>query len=328
MNKITQIIFDNLPLPKRQNPSGWYSFNCPVCIHKGHRPDTRSRGGFIFSSDGGFSYNCFNCNFKTKWEPGNYFNSSNLQLANYLSVSDDDIKILKIESLRETEEELNQSVENFKKYDLPKGSININELIDNGETNKYFIKCIEYLYNRNPNLFDWYTYYWCNSTDYDLRNRIIVPVYNHGKIMGWNARIVNKNKPKYIANVNKNILFNVDVIYNNPMRKYILVTEGIFDAISIDCVASMKSIMSEHQIKILDSSKAYKIIVPDKDKSGKELVDQALENEYFVSFPEWKFKDVAEAVEQYGRLPVLKHILNNITKSPLKISLKSKYYFK
>lgn len=327
MNNITQIIFEHLPINKKLTPSGWYSFNCPMCIHKGHKPDTRSRGGFILSNDGGFSYNCFNCTFKTKWNPGSYFNSSNINLAEALNIPNDAIKTLKLNSLREAENEQYETNENFKIYSLPKNSISLKEGIEKNLSDKNFLNVLEYIYNRNPNLINWYDFYWSNETEYNINKRIIIPVCIENKIVGWNGRIVKEHmKPKYIAQVNKNTLFNVNVV-NKPIRKYLFITEGVFDAISIDCVATMKSVLSDHQIQTLNSSKAFKIIVPDKDNSGRELVEQGLDHEYYVSFPKWKFKDISEAVENYGRLPVLKHLINNVLTSPLKINLESKYYF-
>jgi len=38
-------ILSLVPGKKKQSSSGWTSFNAICCGHKGHRPDTRFRGG-------------------------------------------------------------------------------------------------------------------------------------------------------------------------------------------------------------------------------------------------------------------------------------------
>jgi hypothetical protein len=54
-----------LPAKRKQNPSGWISFNAPCCVHNNENADRRSRGG-IKITDQGWSYHCFNCGFKMK----------------------------------------------------------------------------------------------------------------------------------------------------------------------------------------------------------------------------------------------------------------------
>jgi hypothetical protein len=71
------------------------------------------------------------------------------------------------------------------------------------------------------------------------------------------------------------------------------------------------------------------IIVPDRDKAGSKLVEQAIELGYSVSMPEWSsdINDISDAVSKYGRLYSLYSIVNNADESPLKIRLKAKKWF-
>ena len=64
-------------------------------------------------------------------------------------------------------------------------------------------------------------------------------------------------------------------------------------------------------------------MVPDADKSGKKLIDDALEYGWSVSFPIWQkdYKDVSEAVEKLGKLFVLKSIIEAKEAGRLKIEL-------
>ena len=80
------------------------------------------------------------------------------------------------------------------------------------------------------------------------------------------------------------------------------------------------------QADIIDSLAREVIVVPDRDRAGVKLIDSALEYGWHVSFPVWQetCKDVSEAVERYGKLFVLKSILDARETGRLKIELKKK----
>ena len=66
--------------------------------------------------------------------------------------------------------------------------------------------------------------------------------------------------------------------------------------------------------------------MPDADKAGQKLVNRAIEAGWSVSFPIWMetCKDINEAVVKYGKLFVIKSILDAKETSKLKIELKKK----
>ena len=68
------------------------------------------------------------------------------------------------------------------------------------------------------------------------------------------------------------------------------------------------------------------IVVPDYDRACMRLVDNAQEYGWSVSFPIWfgTFKDINEAVIKYGKLFVLKSIIEARETSRLKIELRKK----
>lgn len=323
---IIETLKSYLPAKHKSNPNGWISFNCPACAYNGHKPDTRGRGGLIFTPNG-FSYHCFNCTFTTKWEEGSYFNKKNTDLFHYLNVPDDLVAKCKLYALGSNEtDKINYTIpKNI--YALPENSRKISDLIAENNTNKNFMKVLEYIANRNVNLLDWHDFYWCNSEENELKNRFIIPVYSNGHILGWSARSVQRNpKVKYIAQINKQFVFNSDLLFDKN-RKYCVIVEGELDAISINATATMKNTITEGQLQTYNSSHQQKIVYPDKGKSGKELVDIAIDQGWWVSFPEWSCKDAADAVTQYGRLVAVTHIINKTLTSPLQIQLKSKNYF-
>ena len=141
-------------------------------------------------------------------------------------------------------------------------------------------------------------------------------------------------KPKYHSNHPAHYVFNTDV--QTLEKKFVIVCEGPFDAMSVDGVAVLSNNISEVQADIIDSLARQVIVVPDFDVkpnkqgrlvwSGKQLVDAALEYGWAVSFPVWRetCKDINEALVMYGKLFVLKSILDGVETSRLKIELMKK----
>ena len=111
-------------------------------------------------------------------------------------------------------------------------------------------------------------------------------------------------------------------------RKFVIVTEGPFDAITISGVSILGSEINDIQRELIDSLNRQVIVVPDRDAPGEKLISQAKEFGWSVAFPEWEddVKDVADAVSRYGRLFVLQSILKTTESSKLKIDLKRKMY--
>ena len=70
--------------------------------------------------------------------------------------------------------------------------------------------------------------------------------------------------------------------------------------------------------------------MPDTDSAGKKLVDRAIEAGWTVSFPVWQetCKDLNEATVKYGKLFVLKSILQAKETSRLRIELKKKRLYR
>jgi hypothetical protein len=323
---ITDTIRKYIPAGSKATPSGWISFNCPACSHKGHRPDTRKRGGLMFFGNG-FSYNCFNCKFKTKWEHGSYLSAQNAEFMNYLNVPEKEINQCRISAFNSDEvvPTFKQS-ENTKTYALPPEAKKINELIEDGYDDPAFIKVLEYIANRNVKFVEWHDLYWANTIEFGLKKRFIIPMISNGHVLGWTARSIEpKPKQKYIAQVNKQMVFNNDLLYND--RKFCLISEGELCAISLSGTACMHNTMTQNQIDIYNSSEQIKIVIPDKDKSGKELMEIALDQNWYVSMPQWPEKDAGDAVAKYGRIAALTHIFENIQRSPLRIKLETKRYF-
>ena len=164
-----------------------------------------------------------------------------------------------------------------------------------------------------------------------MHRRIIVPFINPNTnwMYGYSARaIYDKIQPKYIAQYTNGYIFGQEHLFS-PHRKYVILCEGIFDAISISGCAYMKQTLSRYQLDTLRTSDKKKIILPDRDKDGMRVIEQAIKEGFAVSFPNWEkgIKDAADAVAKYNRASVIRQIIESAEDSPLKIQIKAKTWF-
>lgn len=334
MNKIQEAIYENLPINKHMNSSGWWRFNCPCCFPHGEsRPDSRGRGNCTFT-DSGFSYHCYNCGFSVRWELGSPITRKVEDLMNCLNIPQNEINELKILALKNNGLQSNNNIDiktftKFNKIPLPENSKKILDLIREGYTDSNFIDVVKYIVNRNKEILNWSDFYYCND-DFNKR-RFIIPGCFQNEIWGYSSRTIDSNiNAKYIKMFPKGFIFNLNCTKKN--RKYIIVNEGILDALSIDGIGLMTNTISPQQLLMLNSVRGDKelILLPDRDEPGDKLIDVALENNWSVSFPNWDYdiKDAEEAVRKYGRLFTLDMIIRNKTSNKTMINVKRKSWIK
>jgi DNA primase len=159
------------------------------------------------------------------------------------------------------------------------------------------------------------------------KTRLIVPFYYQGDIVGYTARKLGDGSPKYITDSQPGYVFNLDG--QGWDRKFVIVVEGPFDAIAVSGVAVLRNEVNEQQAMLINALQREVVVVPDRDQSGLQLVNDAVKYGWSVSFPEWPdadVKDVADAVKRYGKIYTLQKIVNAKT-TGLKIQLLAKTYF-
>jgi hypothetical protein len=312
----------------KKTPSGWTSFNAPCCHNRGHKQDERMRGGLMIA-EGGVSYHCFNCGFKTSWQPGRNMSHKMREFLRYLNVGGDDITKIVFAIMRENEGVDSENIKfklqlpEFDWRPLPKGAVKINDLVNNNPS-KELLDVLYYMANRNLNLDD-LDYYW--SPEKRWRERFIIPFQYRGKQVGSVARLINQeNASKYHTDTQPGFVFNIDAQHD---KAFTIVCEGIIDAIHIDGCALGGNQISKQQAMLLNTLQKPLIVVPDRDKAGRELMHKALELEWQVSLPNWSkdCKDIDDAVAKYGRLYTLHSIVAAAEESPLKIKLGAKKWF-
>jgi hypothetical protein len=290
------------------------------------------RGGFRTVNNGGFVFSCFNCGFKANWAPGRILSKNAKQFLEFLGASPDEIKKINFECLKtKSDAPIVRTIYDIpnKTVDLPPGAKLLSEWAENPPED--FLKVLEYMNARNPELLSWHDFYWTPDKKNHMNKRIIIPyTSDRGEIFGYAARSIEKTvQPKYMCQVvNNAYIFNMDALYL-PYRKYAIVCEGVLDAVSLNCCACMKQYLTDRQIEVLSTTNKKIVIVPDRDNSGKELVLQALKLGYSVSMPDWSegIKDIADAVTRHGRLATMQLILNSIETYDVKIKLKMKRWF-
>ena len=344
LNLIQDAIKLIIPAKHKTSSSGWISFNAVCCQHNGETADARSRGGLVLNPDGGTSYHCFNCGFKASYVPGRHLTYRFRKLLAWLGADDNTIKRLVIDAIRIKElvgptevVEAESAPVAFRPRPLPEDTISFSEWRtfltlsdDHSVIPDNLANAVKYVHDRNGDMITRYEFYVTDTTAYNLNRRVIIPFTWHNEIIGYTARAVDDTvKPKYHSSYEPNYVFNVD--RQRPESKFVIVCEGPFDAMSIDGVAVLSNRCSEQQADIIDSLGREVVVVPDADRAGADLINDAIEYGWSVSFPVWqeKHKDIASAVAEYGRLFVLKSILAGKESNALKIELmKKKLYNK
>jgi len=358
MTAIQAELLSYLPFKRKQTSSGWMSFDAPCCVHNGETTDTRQRGGFI-SHGSGFTYHCFNCGYKTSWQPGRQISVKNKKLFKWLNVPSSKINEWSLEALKLLDNNPGRqiSVKNkklFKWLNVPSSKINewsleALKLLDNNDVEavaqldfheKYLppdsiplvnalleyddsVRCLEYLLDRGHDLDD-YDWHYCPMPGYN--DRLIIPFYHQKKLIGYTARKVVSGSPKYLSESQSGYVFNIDK--QNYSNKIVLVTEGPFDALAVNGVGLLTNLPNDRQRAIINSLGKTVIVVPDRDHTGMGLVQYAMENEWLVAIPPWEddIKDASDAFKRYGKLFTIKSILDSATDNKIKLELLMKKY--
>jgi hypothetical protein len=315
-----------IPSKAKRSPSGWISFNAPCCHHRGQSADNRKRGGIKFSD--GFVYNCFNCKYTASWQPGRPVSSKLKSLLKWMNASDDEINKIIFEALKtespdyKPHEFVTQIT--FTEKELPEGSMLLTAWAQEElpkDLEKKLLDVFAYLINRGNDPLSSH-FFWTPSPGFD--NRVIVPFFFHGKIVGYTARKITDGRPKYVSDQHPFFVFNLDNQKEN--QQYTLVTEGPFDAIAVNGVGLLGNGIGEQQARLINELGTKPILIPDQDLAGLEAIEAAKELGWGVAFPNWsdKVKDCADAVQQYGRLFVTVDAIMTAQWGNIKIELAKK----
>ena len=306
-----------LPGKRKQTPSGWISFNAPCCTHNGQSADNRLRGG-LKAADQGWSYHCFNCGYTASFILGRSVSFKARRLLSWFGVADRDIEFLNLESMRhrsvygiiEDRQRTFEALQGiaFEERELPAGA----EFVEpDSEYADYLRKrCVpmDFPFMKDPLV---------------TRRSIVIPFTYRDQVVGWTKRFLDDRNPRYLSDAQPGYVFNVDSIKDSWTQ--VIVTEGIFDALSIGGVAVMHNDINDAQARLIRNLGKEITVVPDQDRTGLDLIDRAMELGWAVSIPDWgDCKDVNDAVIKHGRLATLITIMQSRETSRIKIELRKR----
>lgn len=323
--RLEDLIRDNIPLGNVSN-TGFYRLKCAVCN------DYTDRAGFKF--DGPTTgMSCFNCGAAFKYEEGcgaltknarkilNAFGIDNSQIdatvnSSFFSLHKEESKI--------TLEALTKVNTHAPTITLPPNTFRvggINEFLEQQQS------IVQYLIDRQIDI-DKYQFYF--STDPRLLDRVIIPFYKNGNLIFWQARdITGLKKMRYdAAPVSKEaVLFGFNQLHSHSQSP-LFVSEGVFDAMMFDGVATIGSKLNEAKIKLLDQCRRRLVFVIDKDKNGADLAMKVIEHGWEITFTPDGTSDLNDSVCRFGRtwtaFEIMKNIPKSVYESKLQISMRCK----
>ena len=266
------------------------------------------------------AFHCFNCGFTCTYYPGGPLYPKFLKFLDWMGVDATTISQLKLEALKvsPTNEESNVQPRKIESIELP----DCRMLIDDP---KRYSRHVDYLASRGITIDD---FPFLVSDDILYRTRVILPFILQDTIIGYSARsIVPSDKNRFIMRQTTDFVFGLDFL--KPKHEWVILSEGLFDALSVKGLATMHNEISEAQVNLIHDLHRRIIVVPDYDMAGmskakNSLIETALDNNWDVAFPEWDHKDINSAYVEYGRLFVMRHLLNVSTTNSMTIKLKQK----
>jgi hypothetical protein len=313
---ITEAFLAILPAA-RTTARGWYTFNCPAC------GDRRRRGGLLPTSDGGFRYRCFNggCEFEepTGWSPDSPLGKRPRRLfallggdPSSLPSSGSRFPATNSKAYSNGKDWSRQAVKfhtDFPEVPLPRGSITLWDA-----TGQDAEDCREYLEGRTPWLED-FPFVWSPEQP----RRVIIPLTNNGKNIGWISRAIDANNPiRYLKcpEFPTGFMLNQDRFVSGDGRR--MVMQNPFDAMVLKGLATFGSRLSIAQAALLCKFRGNRniILIPDfKGEEWKSYLQAAETYNFRICCPEWatEYKDAGEALTNLGLLLTTETIMESIT---------------
>jgi hypothetical protein len=307
-----------------QAPSkkGWQAVRCHVC-----NDHTRKglRGSFKFEN-GVVDYKCWNCGHSSRYNPeeNEYYSKNMLTTLEAFNIPEDEYQAVILNSPA-WQHGAKKSTHDNKKV------TKIEPRVLKMPPHFYYLKdaapddfvaeaAIEYLEGRgvDPNSYPFMLAHKVEDPKLMKLNkwlgRVIMPIYKNNNLIYYIGRALYDAERKYEtpATEKDKILFGFDHIFEYTDAP-IFVVEGWFDAFAIGGVAVLGNIISEPQRIWLDKSQREKIYIPDRFGDGKRAAEQALDFGWSISTPDIGSdpKDMDEAVQKYGKIYVIKSILEN-----------------
>ncbi len=316
---LEQIITQYVQL-QLSNQKGWRAVRCKVC-----NDHTRKglRGAFLFDADS-VIYKCWNCGITAVYNPNEheYMPKKMMQVLDDFDIPIDEWQQVILSSpayINGGKKSHKKSTETIniepKEIVIPKDFYFLRDALPDdeiaAEARKYLIEergvdpsSYSFMLSRkadNPRLHKWL-------------GRVIIPIFKNNKLIYYVGRALYDATKKYEtpATPKEKILYGFDRLFEYTEAP-LLIVEGWFDAHAIDGVATLGNVITPFQAQWLNRSKREKIYIPDKFGDGRRAAEQALAFGWSISTPDIgsNCKDMDDAVKKYGKMYVMKSIIEN-----------------
>lgn len=311
---LEEVIRRYVPLQAQPNSKGWFSVLCKVCNDHGKKG---MRAAFLFEAPA-VGYHCFNCSHTAKYNPteNDQMPVNMKKVLHDFGIPDDEWKpvllsamALNINGIKKKEQKTIYTAIEPNEIELPKSFYPLG----NAESvDKWTIIARDYLVETRGVDPDKYPFFVTSDTG-RWKGRLIIPVYKDNKLIFYQGRALTKRVKKYLSpDIPKdNIIYGFEKIFEYTDAP-IYIVEGWFDAEAIDGIATFGNILTDAQVLWLNRSNRRKIVIPDREGDGRLLADKAIELNWEVSFPDiGNCKDMSEAKMKYGRMYLMKTIVDN-----------------
>lgn len=295
---VSNFMYSNLIMTTNSNMN--FTARCPFCGDSKKNLKKR-RFHLKYISDDSIVFNCFNCGASGSFiDLYAYINGMDSRQA-WKKLRSNSLDKLKSSILKSEKKKENKEVINSEFSDILADCISLSDKVDGIIKTRYY-SILESFYDsrkidRNNILYIAYRGPW--------KNRIIIPIYDGKSMIYFQGRAITNNiLPKYKNPISEksNIIYNKN---NFKKDKYIVITEGILDALSIkdqSTVCLGASISDDFLKKIFEYTDRGVIIALDNDNTGIKSTKGIMENsvyknqlKYFIMPREYKhIKDLNE----------------------------------
>jgi len=319
LSALEQIIRQYVQL-QTPNHKGWHAVRCLVCNDHTLKG---LRGAFLFDNDK-VVYKCWNCGHTSVYDPyeHEYMPKKMIKTLESFGIPADEWQqvILTSHAYITGARKSNNKTSKFtsiepKELKLPE----IFYLLKDAKPDDYVADAArEYLRDERGVDPDSYPFMLSTKAEnpklHKWLGRVIMPIYKNNKLIYYVGRALYDAAKKYEtpASPKERVLYGFDRLFEH-VESPLLIAEGWFDGYAIDGVATLGNVITPYQEQWLNRSSREKICIPDKFGDGKRPAEQALEFGWSISTPDIgsNCKDMSDAVKKYGKMYVLKSIIEN-----------------
>lgn len=298
---------------------GWSPVLCRVCGDRGHKG---KRAGFRFEGDV-VGYHCFNCGHSTSYDPSEHEKMPKKmeRVLHDFGIPESDWQQVLFSSLtlRRSGKNKDKKVSSIQiePLELPLPET-FYPLKDAGSHDKW--ATIARYYLEEDRGIDPNSYPFLLSSKTEIPHlkkwfgRVIIPIYKGNKLIYYVGRDLTSNKMKKYENPavsREKVFYGYDRLFEDVTTP-LYITEGWFDGFAIDGVAILGNEISKTHTIWLNKSPRKKVYIPDRFGDGKRAAEHALSLGWHISTPDiGGCKDMDEAVRRYGKLYVMKTLIEN-----------------